>query len=152
MTTPKNRYFAFITIAADSTRQAKLVLAERLGYDENYGFPYTLEYKDPQLMDEDPAENTYTVETPKMSEPNGIVIDASVIRDILEWKMNILDESDVHDRRLIRTHSRIASMSDTELNALIASTDDRRTWELFHEMCDRILDHVVDATVGANPA
>ena len=52
MTTPKNHYFAFVTIAADSARQAKRVLAERLGYDENYGFPYTLEYSDPQLMSE----------------------------------------------------------------------------------------------------
>lgn len=51
-----NHYFAFVTITADSARQAKRVLAERLGYDEDYGFPYTVEYSDPQLMGEDLSE------------------------------------------------------------------------------------------------
>lgn len=57
MNKPLNRYFAFVTIAADTARQAERVLAERLGYDEDYGFPYTVEYSDPQLMSEDLSEN-----------------------------------------------------------------------------------------------
>lgn len=148
MTKHLNRYFAFVTVEAETLENAEQVLAERLGYDENYGFPYTLEYKGPQPVSENPDENTHTVETPKMSEPNGIVIDASVIRDVLAWTMDGLDEHDDQDNRLVRAHKHIASMSDDDLNHLISSTDNRFVWELYHDMCIGILEDVIDATVG----
>lgn len=132
MTKPLNPYVASVTIEAETLENAEQVLAERLGYDEDYGFDYRLSYGEVQDAETVP----------------GIVIDASIIRDILEWKMETVDEYDERDKRLIRTHIYVSSMSDDDLNNLIASTDDRSVWELFHEMCDRILDHVVDATVG----
>ena len=52
MNQPLNRYIASITIEAETLENAEQVLAERLGYDEDYGFLYTLKYNDPQLMSE----------------------------------------------------------------------------------------------------
>lgn len=50
MTKPLNPYVASVTIEAETLENAERVLAERLGYDEDYGFPYTLTYKGPQPM------------------------------------------------------------------------------------------------------
>lgn len=52
MTKPLNSYVASVTIEAETLENAEQVLAERLGYDEDYGFPYTLKYDDPQPMSE----------------------------------------------------------------------------------------------------
>lgn len=43
-------------------------------------------------------------------------------------------------------------MDNGDLNALISSTDDERVWELFDEMCDLILDFVVDETIKTDPS
>ena len=57
MTKPLNPYVASVTIEAETLEDAERVLAERLGYDEDYGFFYTLGYGDPQLIDKNPSEN-----------------------------------------------------------------------------------------------
>lgn len=57
MTKPLNSYVASVTIEAETLEDAERVLAERLGYDEDYGFPYTLGYGDPQLIDKNPSGN-----------------------------------------------------------------------------------------------
>ena len=57
MTKPLNPYVASVTIEAETLEDAERVLAERLGYDEDYGFPYTLKYDDPQLICKNPSEN-----------------------------------------------------------------------------------------------
>lgn len=56
MTKPLNSYIASVTIEAETLENAEQVLAERLGYDEDYGFFYTLKYDDPQLIDKNPSE------------------------------------------------------------------------------------------------
>ena len=38
------RYHAVVEVDCDTREQAEQVFAERLGYDEDYGFPYTLEW------------------------------------------------------------------------------------------------------------
>lgn len=50
MTKPLNSYVASVTVEAETLENAEQVLAERLGYDEDYGFPYTLTYNGPQPM------------------------------------------------------------------------------------------------------
>ena len=57
MDQPLNRYVASVTIEAETLEDAERVLAERLGYDEDYGFLYTLKYDDPQLICKTPSEN-----------------------------------------------------------------------------------------------
>ena len=57
MTKPLNPYVASVTIETETLEDAEQVLAERLGYDENYGFPYTLKYDDPQLIGKNTSEN-----------------------------------------------------------------------------------------------
>ena len=57
MTKPLNPYVASVTIEAETLEGAERVLAERLGYDEDYGFPYTLKYDDPQLIGKNPSED-----------------------------------------------------------------------------------------------
>ena len=57
MTKPLNSYVASVTIEAETLENAKQVLAERLGYDEDYGFFYTLKYDDPQLIGKNPSED-----------------------------------------------------------------------------------------------
>lgn len=57
MTKPLNPYVASVTIEAKTLEDAERVLAERLGYDENYGFPYTLKYDDPQPISKNPSED-----------------------------------------------------------------------------------------------
>lgn len=57
MTKPLNSYVASVTIEAETFEDAERVLAERLGYDEDYGFLYTLKYDDPQLIDKNSSEN-----------------------------------------------------------------------------------------------
>ena len=61
MTKPLNPYVASVTIEAETLEDAERVLAERLGYDEDYGFPYTLKYDDPQLIGKNPLRmKTYS--------------------------------------------------------------------------------------------
>ena len=55
MNQPLNCYVASVTIEAETLENAEQVLAERLGYDEDYGFPYTLKYDDPQLIGKNPS-------------------------------------------------------------------------------------------------
>lgn len=57
MTKPLNPYVASVTIEAETLEDAEQVLAECLGYDEDYGFPYTLKYDDPQLIGKNPSED-----------------------------------------------------------------------------------------------
>jgi len=56
MTKPLNSYVASVTIEAETLENAEQVLAERLGYDEDYGFLYTLKYDDPQLIGKNTSE------------------------------------------------------------------------------------------------
>lgn len=128
-----NRYTTRVTIMTDTLDHAEQVAAERLGYDEDYDFDYRLDY---ERVRED------------VEPVRGIVIDASVIRDVLAWTMDGLDEHDDRDNRLVRAHKHIASMSDADLNDLIASNDNRFVWELYHDMCVGIIEDVIDATVG----
>lgn len=61
MNQPLNSYVASVTIEAETLEDAEQVLAERLGYDEDYGFPYTLKYDDPQLIGKTPLRmKTYS--------------------------------------------------------------------------------------------
>ena len=48
MTKPLNSYVASVTIEAETLENAEQVLAERICYDEDYGFLYTITYDDPQ--------------------------------------------------------------------------------------------------------
>lgn len=57
MNQPLNSYVASVTVEAETLENAEQVLAERLGYDEDYGFLYTLKYDDPQPIGKNPSEN-----------------------------------------------------------------------------------------------
>ena len=126
-----NRYTAIVTIETKDIDNAEKVLNERIHYDEDYGFPYKIDYNELQ---------------PKTTAP-GIVIDASVIRDQLDSLMPILDDDDPEDKRILDANDRIKSMSDSDLNTLISSTDDKYTWELFNDMRDHILYSVIGAVL-----
>lgn len=131
-----NRYTAIVTIATEDIDNAEQVLNERIYYDEDYGFPYQVNYSELQ-----PEEST-----------RGIVIDASVIRERLDSRMEGIRDDNPNDKRIINTEDRIASMNDGDLNALISSIDNERVWELFDEMCDLILGFVVDETIKTDPS
>lgn len=123
-----SRYTAIVTIATNNIDNAEKVLNERIHYDENYGFPYEINYDELQ-------PEKYT---------RGIIIDASVIRDKLDSLMYMLDEDNPDDQRILDAHDRIKSIDDGNLNALISSINDERAWELFNEVCDRVLDWIID--------
>lgn len=131
-----NRYTAIVTIATEDIDNAEQVLNERIYYDEDYGFPYQVNYSELQ-----PEEST-----------RGIVIDASVIRERLDSRMEGIRDDNPNDKRIINAEDRIASMNDGDLNALISSIDNERVWELFDEMCDLILGFVVDETIKTDPS
>lgn len=132
------RYTAIVTVITEDMDDAARVLTERLSYDEDYGFPYELGYDDLQ-----PEEST-----------RGIIIDASVIKDKLDsfMKLHSIDGSDPADKRIIDAYNRIKLMNRGDLNALISSTDDKRVWELFNEMCDRIVDCAIEAATNTDNA
>lgn len=130
------RYTAIVTVATEDMDDAEKVLAERLCYDEDYGFPYEVGFDDLQ-----PEEST-----------RGIIIDASVIKDKLDsfMKLHSIDGSDPADKRIIDAYKRIKLMNRGDLNALISSTDDKEVWELFNELCDKVLDYVVSAVINTD--
>lgn len=130
------RYTAIVTIATDNIDNAEQVLNERIHYDEDYGFPYEINYDELQ-----PEEST-----------RGIIIDASVIRDQFDSLMEYLDDNDPDDKRILDAYDRIKTMNDSDLNALISSSDNKYTWELFNDMRDQIFDSVVDATLDTDPS
>ena len=131
-----NRYTAIVTIETEDIDNAEKVLNKRIHYDEDYGFPYKIDYNELQ---------------PETTAP-GIVIDASVIRDQLDSLMPILDDDDPEDKRILDANDRIKSMSDSDLNTLISSTDDKYTWELFNDMRDHILNSVIGAVLETDPS
>lgn len=131
-----DHYTAIITIDTDTADNAQQVLNERLNYDEDYGFPYEVNYSELQ-----PEKST-----------RGIIIDASVIRERLDSRMEGIRDDNPNDKRIINAEDRIASMNDGDLNALISSIDNERVWELFDEMCDLILGFVVDETIKTDPS
>lgn len=131
-----NRYTAIVTIETEDIDNAERVLNERIHYDEDYGFPYKIDYNELQ---------------PETTAP-GIVIDASVIRDQLDSLMPILDDDDPEDKRILDANDRIKSISDSDLNTLISSTDDKYTWELFNDMSDHILNSVIGAILETDPS
>lgn len=130
------RYTAIVTVATEDMDDAAQVLAERLCYDEDYGFPYEVGFDDLQ-----PEKST-----------RGIIIDASVIRDKLDefMKMHHIDDSDPFDKPMVNAYNRIKSMNKGDLNALISSTDDKGVWEIFNELCDEVLDYVVSAVINTD--
>lgn len=128
---PMHRYNTMITVITDDSDNAERVLAERLNYSEDYGFWYEIDY---DAYDLQPEEDT-----------RGIIIDASVIREKFKTLVNTLSDSDPGNDRIFDAYERIKNRNDSgKLNALISSTDDKRVWELFNEMCDRILDWIID--------
>lgn len=131
-----DHYTAIITIDTDTADNAQQVLNERLNYDEDYGFPYEVNYSELQ-----PEKST-----------RGIIIDASVIRERLDSRMEGVRDDNPNDKRIINAEDRITSMNDGDLNALISSIDNERVWELFNEMCDLILGFVVDETIKTDPS
>ena len=48
---------------------------------------------------------------------------------------------------MVDAYNRIKSMNKGDLNALISSTDDKEVWELFNDLCDRVLDWVIDESI-----
>lgn len=133
-----HRYNTIVTVTTDDIDNAERVLSERLTYDEDYGFWYEIDY---DAYDLQPEEDT-----------RGIIIDASVIKDRLNQRMEAVRDDNPNDKRIINSYERIKSMDNGDLNALISSTDDDQTWELFDEMCDLILGFVVDETVDGDPS
>ena len=126
-----HRYNNIVTVITDNIDHAEQVLSERLSYDEDYGFWYQIDY---DAYDLQPEKDT-----------RGIIIDASVI--------NTLSDSDPANDRIFDAYERIKGRNDSgKLNALISSTDDKRVWELFNEMCDRIVDCVIEAANNTNNA
>ena len=124
------RYNAIVTVATDTIDNAEIVLNERIHYDEDYGFPYEINY---DVYDLQPEKYT-----------RGIIIDASVIREKLGFLITTLDTSDPDNKRVLDARDKIKSMDDGNLNALISSINDERAWELFNEVCDRVLDWIID--------
>jgi hypothetical protein len=131
-------YTAIVTIAADTLDNAEQVLNERIYYDEDYGFPYEVTYSELQ-----PEKST-----------RGIIIDASVIRDKLDsfMKMHSIDGNDPFDKPMVDAYNRIKSMNKGDLNALISSIDDKYVWELFNDLCDQVIDSVIDTVMKTNPS
>lgn len=125
---PMENYTAIVTVTTDSIDHAEEVFRERIGYDEDLGFDYTIGCDDPQ-----PEKFT-----------RGIIIDASVIREKLGYLVDVLDNDEPNDTRILNAYERIKSMDDGHLNALISSINDERAWELFNEVCDRVLDWIID--------
>lgn len=130
------RYTAIVTIATDNIDNAEKVLNERIHYDEDYGFPYEIDYDELQ-----PEEST-----------RGIIIDAYVIRDQFNSLMEYLDDNDPDDKRILDAYDHIKAMNDSDLNALISSSDNKYTWELFNDMRDQIFDSVINAALDTNPS
>lgn len=132
------RYTAIVTVATEDMDDAAQVLAERLCYDKDYGFPYEVGFDDLQ-----PEEST-----------RGIIIDASVVKDKLDsfMKMHSIDGNDPADKRIIDAYKRIKLMNRGNLNALISSTDDKEVWELFNDLCDKVLDYVVSTVINTDNA
>ena len=131
-----NRYTAIVTVDTENIDNAERVLNERIHYDEDYGFPYEIDYDELQ-----PEEST-----------RGIIIDASVIRDQFDSLMEYLDDNDPDDKRILDAYDHIKAMNDSDLNALISSSDNKYTWELFNDMRDQIFDSVIDAALDGNPS
>ena len=131
-------YTAIVAIAADTLDNAEQVLNERIYYDEDYGFPYEVTYSELQ-----PEKST-----------RGIIIDASVIRDKLDsfMKMHSIDGNDPFDKPMVDAYNRIKSMNKGDLNALISSIDDKYVWELFNDLCDQVIDSVIDTVMKTNPS
>lgn len=131
-------YTAIVTIAADTLDNAEQVLNERIYYDEDYGFPYEVTYSELQ-----PEKST-----------RGIIIDASVIRNKLDsfMEMHSIDSNDPFDKPMVDAYNRIKSMNKGDLNALISSIDDKYVWELFNDLCDQVIDSVIDTVMKTNPS
>lgn len=131
-------YTAIVTIAADTLDNAEQVLNERIYYDEDYGFPYEVTYSELQ-----PEKST-----------RGIIIDASVIRDKLDsfMEMHSIDGNDPFDKPMVDAYNRIKSMNKGDLNTLISSIDDKYVWELFNDLCDQVIDSVIDTVMKTNPS
>ena len=131
-------YTAIVTIAADTLDNAEQVLNERIYYDEDYGFPYEVTYSELQ-----PEKST-----------RGIIIDASVIRDKLDsfMEMHSIDGNDPFDKPMVDAYNRIKLMNKGDLNALISSIDDKYVWELFNDLCDQVIDSVIDTVMKTNPS
>lgn len=129
-------YTAIVTIAADTLDNAEQVLNERIYYDEDYGFPYEVTYSELQ-----PEKST-----------RGIIIDASVIRDKLDsfMEMHSIDGNDPFDKPMVDAYNRIKSMNKGDLNTLISSIDDKYVWELFNDLCDQVIDSVIDTVMKTN--
>lgn len=132
-----HRYNNIVTVITDDIDHAEQVLSERFSYDEDYGFWYQIDY---DAYDLQPEEDT-----------RGIIIDASVIREKFKTLINTLSDSDPDNDRIFDAYERIKGVNDSgKLNALISSTDDKRVWELFNEMCDRIVDCVIEAATNTD--
>ena len=132
-----HRYNTIVTVTTDDIDNAERVLSKRLTYDEDYGFWYEIDY---DAYDLQPEEDT-----------RGIIIDASVIREKFKTLINTLSDSDPDNDRIFDAYERIKNKNDSgKLNALISSIDEKRVWELFNEMCDRIIDYVIEAATDTD--
>lgn len=132
------RYTAIVTVATEDMDDAAKVLAERLCYDEDYGFPYEVGFDDLQ-----PEGST-----------QGIIIDASVVREKLNsfMEMHHIDENDPFNKPIFNACKRIKSLNNGDLNALISSIDDKYVWELFNDLCDQVIDSIVGAAMKNDPS
>lgn len=126
-------YATVVTITTNDIANAEQVLTESLHHNKSYGFPYTIEFDKPQ-----PKELI-----------GGISIDTSNIRERLEYLIEEYKEDEEYEEDeeddTINLYNAIKVMDDGQLNALILATRDPRTWELFNDLCDRILDEVIES-------
>ena len=67
-------------------------------------------------------------------------------------EMHSIDGNDPFDKPMVDAYNRIKSMNKGDLNALISSTDDKEVWELFNELCDKVLDYVVSMVINTDNA
>lgn len=104
MNQPLNSYVASVTIEAETLEDAERVLAERLGYDEDYGFFYTLGYDDPQLIDKNPSE-TQDIQEKQDAE-----------NDVLRYHTCHIEIGLKGNNRVIRTQPRFWESVNRELS------------------------------------
>lgn len=120
-------YATVVTITTNDIANAEHVLIESLHHNKSYGFPYTIEFDKPQ-----PKELV-----------GGISIDASNIRERLEYLIEEYEEDE--EDYTINLYNAIRAMDNGQLNALILATRDLRTWEIFNELSNRILDEIIES-------
>lgn len=120
-----NSHTFTVTISGCTPEQAAQVIAERIGHDEDYGFPYTIRYEEAQTS----TASNYA-----------ITLDAESVKAEMQDRFDNSGDPELTEDDL----NTVLAASDERISQLINNFVDDSFWSEYDDVRSRVISQLLD--------